>query len=107
MYYHLNNGVFPAAFRTTLEDFPLNDVVYAYEKLGKNSKFPVLIIWGELDRTVPVTCTQQAKELIPRAEVAIIPGTGHNAFAEETETITQKIFSHIDRLVKAPKTTKA
>lgn len=38
---------------------------------------PVLLLWGEADRTVPTGFIPDWQELLPQAEVAIIPDAGH------------------------------
>jgi len=94
VYYHLNNDIFPEAFRSTLQYFPINNCTYSYEKVGKAS-YPVMVIWGLEDQTVPFQCAQQALQLIPRAELVSIEFGGHMAFVEENEKVINAITRHL------------
>ncbi|RFA26829.1 hypothetical protein CAI21_16255 [Alkalilimnicola ehrlichii] len=38
---------------------------------------PTLILWGDCDRVIDVSCTEAFKALIPHAEVTVFPGVGH------------------------------
>jgi len=46
---------------------------------------PVQIIWGEEDRILPVQVVDTYRELMPRAQVAIVKGAGHLPHAEKPE----------------------
>ena len=43
---------------------------------------PTLLIWGEADRIVPLGFAQDWQELLPHAELAVIPRGGHLLFDE-------------------------
>jgi pimeloyl-ACP methyl ester carboxylesterase len=43
---------------------------------------PTLLLWGEKDRVVPPQFVQEWQEVLPRAEVAMIPDGGHLLFDE-------------------------
>jgi pimeloyl-ACP methyl ester carboxylesterase len=53
-----------------------------FEKVGK-SKLPVLLIWGELDATVPYAQHAAVQRAIPQAQFISLPATGHLAVVEE------------------------
>ena len=38
---------------------------------------PTLLLWGEADRIVPLGFAQDWHEILPHAELAVIPGGGH------------------------------
>ena len=46
---------------------------------------PALLLWGEQDRTVPTGFIEDWQELLPKAEVAVIPGGGHLLLDESVE----------------------
>ena len=46
---------------------------------------PTLLLWGELDRLIPVGQAAVWAELIPNAQTKILPGVGHIPFEESKE----------------------
>jgi pimeloyl-ACP methyl ester carboxylesterase len=58
-----------------LTDYPIRD------RLGE-IECPVLVVWGEQDRLVPVRDAYTFGELIPNARVVVWPDTGHVAMLE-------------------------
>ena len=48
---------------------------------------PTLVVWGDKDRLIPVEQAATWAELIPRAEVKIIPGVGHLLFNESRDAV--------------------
>jgi pimeloyl-ACP methyl ester carboxylesterase len=48
---------------------------------------PTLVVWGDKDRLIPVEQATTWAELIPGAEVKIIPGVGHLLFNESREGV--------------------
>jgi len=58
-----------------LSDYPIRD------RLGE-IECPVLVVWGEDDRLVPVRDAHEFGRLIPHAQVEVWPNTGHVAMLE-------------------------
>ena len=56
---------------------------------------PTLVVWGESDKLVPPVYAQRWKELIPHAEVAMIPEAGHMAPYEQPEAVADAILSFL------------
>jgi pimeloyl-ACP methyl ester carboxylesterase len=52
---------------------------------------PVLLVWGELDRETPVSDGQLMKDLIPGAQLNVIPGAGHHCFLDNPEAFLELI----------------
>jgi pimeloyl-ACP methyl ester carboxylesterase len=48
---------------------------------------PTLILWGDADRLIPVEQAAVWADLIPNAEVKILPGVGHLVFDESREAL--------------------
>ena len=48
---------------------------------------PVLIVWGDQDKVMPVAHAQAWKDKIPQAEVMIVPGAGHIVHLDKPETV--------------------
>src|SRR5439155_20091592 len=46
---------------------------------------PTLLLWGELDRLIPVAQAAVGAELLPNAKTKILPGVGHIPFEESKE----------------------
>jgi pimeloyl-ACP methyl ester carboxylesterase len=60
---------------------------------------PTLLIWGQEDRSVPPSLAERFKaELIPQAEIAIIPASGHCPFDETPAAFCEILLPWIDRL---------
>lgn len=69
-----------AYFRDRIE----GDVVG--EQLAQHrSKFPMTLIWGEEDRSVPLAVGRRAAELLREAPLQIIPRTAHAPYYEDAE----------------------
>jgi len=60
-----------------------NDVVG--EALAR-SALPVLLVWGEEDKTVPPAVGRQARAMLPASRLALIAGAAHTAYYEKPET---------------------
>ncbi len=59
-------------------------------------KAPLLVIWGDKDRVIHVSCTKVIQKLKPEAEVKIISDCGHAPMiekAEETSAIYREFLS--------------
>jgi pimeloyl-ACP methyl ester carboxylesterase len=53
-----------------------------FEKVGK-AGLPVLLVWGEADKTVPYAQHAAVQRAIPQAQFISLPATGHLAVVEE------------------------
>ena len=52
---------------------------------------PVLLIWGEHDRILPVQFVDTYRRLLPKAQVAIVKGAGHLPHAEKPEQFCELV----------------
>ncbi len=75
---------FRRAILSTIKHLPDLDTLGAYEQLQRQG-FPVRLFWGTEDRTVPLAHSEQLLELLPRAELILIPDTGHVPMVESFE----------------------
>jgi pimeloyl-ACP methyl ester carboxylesterase len=50
-------------------------------------RMPTLVLWGEADRLIPSEQASLWSELIPDAEVRLLPGVGHLLFDESREAL--------------------
>ena len=56
---------------------------------------PVLIIWGEKDRVLPLKHGHLAKEKLPNATLEIMEGCGHIPFFERSEEFNRAVLSFL------------
>jgi pimeloyl-ACP methyl ester carboxylesterase len=59
---------------------------------------PSLVVGAELDMAVPLEHSRFLAELLPDAELKIIPGAGHMANLEEPELFNQSLIGFLQRL---------
>ena len=58
-------------------------------------KRPVLIIWGEEDRVLPLKHAYWGKEKLPEAELEIMEGCGHIPFFERSEQFNRRVLEFL------------
>ncbi|HLH21575.1 MAG TPA: alpha/beta fold hydrolase [Chloroflexota bacterium] len=58
---------------------------------------PTLILWGASDRLIPIEHGRRYQELIPGAELIVIPEAGHSILREQPERGAQAIIDFIGR----------
>jgi len=56
---------------------------------------PVLIIWGEKDRVLPLKHGHLAREKLPNAKLEIMEGCGHIPFFEQSEEFNRAVLSFL------------
>ena len=93
---------FGRALLSTMRHFSSKDPTPDYDALANLDK-PVLLIWGEHDRTVPV---QEAGPLRQRlgAELFIVPNAGHLPHYEQPRIVSPKIVEFLGRKERAQRT---
>jgi pimeloyl-ACP methyl ester carboxylesterase len=67
-----------------------------FEKVGK-SGLPVLLIWGEADKTVPYAQHAAVQRAIPQAQFISLPATGHLAVVEEPALTDTQLAAFFNR----------
>ena len=60
-------------------------------------KAPTLLIWGSKDPIMEPEVRQTLRDALPRAEVKIFEGLGHNPFWEDPRAVAQTINAFLDR----------
>ena len=78
--------------RQTFKNVVQDSLVDAMETLS----VPCLLLWGEFDLLVPVSIARQIHEVVPNAELKVIPQADHGVPFKEAEVFA----SHVDRFVK-------
>ncbi|KPM50151.1 alpha/beta hydrolase [Jiulongibacter sediminis] len=89
-YWKQQNELMPEPER--LEDFwnamqEFYNGMTASKELFNAIQCPVLVLSGELDRNAPLMTVISAYQMIPNAQLSIIPNTGHVCFHENFEAV--------------------
>ncbi|WP_067814241.1 alpha/beta fold hydrolase [Actinomadura kijaniata] len=104
----------PAAFvRRTYDDFDRgtrDTVLRLYRGAGDVSeasarlrrplrahRYPVQVIWGARDPYLPVRYAHLQREVFPRAQVAVLPFSGHWPFADDPEGVAGTLVPFVAR----------
>jgi pimeloyl-ACP methyl ester carboxylesterase len=61
------------------------------EAIIPDVKQPVLIIWGEEDKMLPVAIAKRLEKDLKNANLVVIPGAGHASFDENPEMAIKAI----------------
>jgi pimeloyl-ACP methyl ester carboxylesterase len=59
---------------------------------------PMLLVWGELDRAVPLTVGQQARQLLGLDDLVVIPRAGHAPYMEQPALFERQVLRFLARL---------
>lgn len=77
----------------TSRDAALSKHSEAYRLLA----LPTLIIWGDKDTTTPLWQGQRLTQLIPGAELAVMPGVGHMPQIEDVEQFNRLLLTFLQK----------
>jgi len=70
----------------------------ATDKLLPQLKMPVLIVWGDLDQTIPLEQGERMHKLVPQSEFAVVgPNCGHLAPVQCSAQIGPKVVDFVKR----------
>jgi pimeloyl-ACP methyl ester carboxylesterase len=58
---------------------------------------PALVVWGAHDPYLPVSLAERQREMLPRAEVAILPESGHWPFADDPIGVARHVEPFLRR----------
>jgi pimeloyl-ACP methyl ester carboxylesterase len=87
---------FRQAILSTMKSRLLTGMRGVYERVGEQEK-SVLLIWGEEDRTVPFSISEEVRKAIPHAEFNAIPKAGHIPHYEKPEVVNPLLISFLKR----------
>ncbi len=73
-----------------------SQITFVAEHLPEVSQ-PALIIWGDLDRVIPLVHAIDGARAIPNSWLALLPGVGHVPQVEQPDAVTR----HLDRFVRS------
>jgi pimeloyl-ACP methyl ester carboxylesterase len=77
---------FRRALLSTLRNKTVDGIPEVYQRLGKLD-MPVLLIWGQDDRTLPFEQSRGILSAVPRAEFRLIENCGHVPHYEKSEEV--------------------
>jgi pimeloyl-ACP methyl ester carboxylesterase len=75
------------AIISTMRNGMLGDFLDAYRRVGEMNT-PMLLIWGQEDRTVPIEYSRKVLELVPQVRFHVIEDAGHIPHYERPEEVT-------------------
>jgi pimeloyl-ACP methyl ester carboxylesterase len=92
-----NRRAFVRTIRTVIDT--TGQTVSALDRLYLASHVPTLIVWGELDRIIPVSHAHVAHDAIEGSRLSILPGVGH---FPQTEAPEQFVSLLLEFLAETP-----
>jgi pimeloyl-ACP methyl ester carboxylesterase len=87
-------SAFVRTIRSVIE--PGGQAVGAHERLYLAERIPILIVWGDRDRIIPVSHAYTAFEALPDSRLEIIPGVGHFPQAEVPERLAELLRDFVE-----------
>jgi pimeloyl-ACP methyl ester carboxylesterase len=82
------------AMNPTLPDWFITERTDLTERLQELT-MPVLLLWGDADPISPVAVGRRLAELLPRAELVVVSGGGHDLACERAREIIPLIEKHL------------
>jgi pimeloyl-ACP methyl ester carboxylesterase len=68
-------------------------------QLGRVSA-PVLLLWGDADPISPIAVGHRLAELLPHAELIVVPGGTHDLVSERANEVLPHIERHLERALQ-------
>jgi len=84
------------AILSTIRNLPKMNALKEYEQIGR-SGLPVLVVWGEEDRSVSYEAILQALQAMPQSDYLQVPEAGHLVHFEKAENVNQKLLEFIGK----------
>ncbi|MGW8144637.1 MAG: alpha/beta fold hydrolase [Anaerolineales bacterium] len=78
-------------------DFIACDRFEISNQLGEINQ-PTLVICGEEDRMMPVSCSKMLTEGIPKSRLEIVPAAGHMVMLERPEVVAQLVLEFLTEI---------
>lgn len=82
------------ALLSTLRSFPLSGDEQSYAEAGRASR-PVMVIWGEVDQTVPFANAKTLMKLMPNAKLYSFPRLTHAIAYSQAPLVTNLLLQFI------------
>jgi len=87
---------FHRAILSTIRYGPLRNLNQTYQRVGLHDR-EVLLLWGELDATIPIKTHLKVKEAIPHLEFHPITGAGHAPHSEHPDIVNPILIEFLLR----------
>ncbi len=68
---------------------------------------PTLLVWGEGDALVPVELGERLASALPRAELVVLPGAGHNPMWDRPDAFNRLVLDFLKRPAPPATTSRA
>lgn len=88
------------ALLSTMRHYPVTGSEQAYAEAGANPR-PVMVIWGEADKTVPFANAQTLMSLMPNAKLHSYPKVGHPIAYSEAPMVEGLIEQFVELQIDA------
>jgi pimeloyl-ACP methyl ester carboxylesterase len=85
---------FGRAILSTMRELIPQSSLPDFQKVGK-SGLPVLLVWGDADRTVPYAEHADVQRAIPQAQLLALPGQGHLPVVEDPAATDPQIAAFL------------
>lgn len=76
--------------------------VSAVSKLPAAAHLPVLMVWGDRDRVIPLAHGVAAQELLPDSRLVVFPGAGHEPHRFDPPRFVQLLRDFVDDQQRSP-----
>ncbi len=86
----------------TMERWSQGWTRFSAARLAPLKGMPVLIVWGNEDRLIPVAAANWFKEALPQAEVRVYPNIGHIPQEEAPDRSAADVDTFLGRALAAP-----
>jgi pimeloyl-ACP methyl ester carboxylesterase len=63
---------------------------------------PVVVVVGDQDRITPVAAAEHMMDVLPDAELVVVPGAGHLASLEDPATVAEALRTVLERVDRDP-----
>ncbi|HET9442039.1 MAG TPA: alpha/beta fold hydrolase [Acidimicrobiales bacterium] len=70
--------------------------VSAHDRLYLAARVPTLVVWGEKDRTIPVSHAAAAHRAVPGSRLEVFDGCGHFPHVERPERFVEAVRDFVD-----------
>jgi pimeloyl-ACP methyl ester carboxylesterase len=95
MYDDLDRGTQNAVLKLYRATRDLNERSQILSNMLKPLNPPVLVVWGAADPYLPARLAEFQKETFPRAQVVMLPESGHFPFADDPAGVAQAVVPFI------------
>jgi len=62
-----------------------------FAQLLPSVKVPVLLLWGDADRWLPLEMGQRLASLLPNSQLTVVPGAGHFAMEDQPQLVLEAL----------------